>query len=398
MVGIPNSADDDRQEVSNLIRTPEPNIATRISAIYNLDSKVTQWWSKLPLSFRLTTDNISTIPTGQFPKILLINTVYRQCLTALHASIIPLFSWSTEDDAWPTARRLSATIAFDHAREASDIFEAALGNYPDSSAFPSFVAYAAYSGCAIQIPFMWCREQKVRDRAYANVKTNARVIHTLATHWKFAGLLVSLLRFLLSDVRANLVEQEIHLRYIYKMHAKDPVWFENEPRYLDASHLSGVRIHGPRARDSILGHTRILWTPKGHFLKEGEETTDLSVEEDSPRTSADQSPQQAFSGAEARPDDHGGHLASMTAEFQQDPPNQQVPYVQFGNMGAQTGPRTDMYADQVQHFFNPFLDAEVLGTFPNGDLINFSELDTSPMSLNFLDGWAPGIDNNFSTV
>lgn len=176
--------------MSNLIRAPEQKVSTRISAIYNLDTMVTEWWGKLPQRFQLTPANVSTIPMHHFPKILLINTVYRQCLTALHASIIPLFSWSTEDDAWPTARRLSASIAFEHAREASAMFEAVLGYYPDPSAVPSFVAYAAYSGCAIQIPFMWCSEQQVRDRAYANVRTNARLIHAIAKHWKFAGLLV----------------------------------------------------------------------------------------------------------------------------------------------------------------------------------------------------------------
>lgn len=72
------------------------------------------------------------------------------------------------------------------------------------------------------------------------------------------------------------------------MHAKDPISLENEPKYLDASQLKGIHMHGRRARDSILGHTRILWTKDGHCLKEGEETTDLGVEEESRRTSLDQ--------------------------------------------------------------------------------------------------------------
>lgn len=163
-----------------------------MSAIYALDARITEWWSKLPHQFHLSPSNISTIPTNLLPKILLMHTVYRQCLTAIHASIIPLFSWSTEDDAWPAARRLSAIVAFEHTREASTLFEAVLNHYSEPSAIPSFVAYAAYCGCAIQVPFMWCCEQTVRERAYANVKTNARMIHVLARYWKFAALLVGL--------------------------------------------------------------------------------------------------------------------------------------------------------------------------------------------------------------
>ncbi|KAK5058854.1 hypothetical protein LTR84_011118 [Exophiala bonariae] len=204
--------------------------------------------------------------------------------------------------------------------------------------------------------------------------------------------------FLMPSVRANLHEQEVHLRNIYKMHAKDPVWFENEPKYLDANQLKGVRIRGRRARDSILGHTRILWTRQGHFLKQGEETTELNAEDDSPRTSRDTTPQQAIVGAEEPPNDDGRHLMSMPVELQQTPADGPVPYVPFNNPSEQTCPPVDVYAEQMQQFFHPFLDAELLDTFPNGDLINFSELDTSPMSLNFLDGWAPVMDTNLSTV
>jgi hypothetical protein len=73
------------------------------------------------------------------------------------------------------------------------------------------------------------------------------------------------------------------------MHAKDPVSLENEPKYLDASKLKGIRMHGRRARDSILGHTRILWTKEGYFVKKGEEPTDLGAEEDNYQTSVGQS-------------------------------------------------------------------------------------------------------------
>lgn len=84
----------------------------------------------------------------------------------------------------------------------------------------------------------------------------------------------------------------------------------------------------------------------------------------------------------------------MTAELQQDHPNEQLSYISF-NPTASIQP--DLYTEQVQQldFFHPFLDPEMLDIFPGGEVMNFAELDTSPMSLNFLDGWAPGMEASF---
>jgi hypothetical protein len=163
-----------------------------MSAIYKLDAKVSAWWSKLPGYYRLTAVNISAISKDILPKLVLINTVYHQSLTALHASVVPLFSWSTDDEFWPSSQRLSAIIAYEHACEASTLFETVLTRMEDVSSMPSFIAYAAYCGCAVQIPFMWCLEPSVRERAQHNVKTNARTIHCFAKYWKFSALLVSI--------------------------------------------------------------------------------------------------------------------------------------------------------------------------------------------------------------
>lgn len=55
---------------------------------------------------------------------------------------------------------------------------------------PSFISYAAYSGCAIQIPFLWSSNPAVRSRAAGNVRANVQMIHEIAVHWKIAALLV----------------------------------------------------------------------------------------------------------------------------------------------------------------------------------------------------------------
>jgi len=128
--------------------------------------------------------------TSILPKVVLIDIVYHQCLCALHSSIVPLFSWSTGDGSWASARQVSAQIAYDHACAASTVLESALTYLPDANSLPSFVAYAAYCGCAIQIPFLWSSEPRIRDRAQKNVRTNVKIIRILAKLWKFSALLV----------------------------------------------------------------------------------------------------------------------------------------------------------------------------------------------------------------
>lgn len=141
--------------------------------------------------FKLTSSNIAAVPQEALPKLVLINIVYHQSLCALHASIVPLFCLSPGDGSWSSARQLSAQVAFEHACAASALINVVHSTISQLSSMPSFVAYAAYSGCAIQIPFMWCSNETVRERAHANVKSNIRMIHTMAAYWKFAALLVS---------------------------------------------------------------------------------------------------------------------------------------------------------------------------------------------------------------
>lgn len=176
--------------MNNLIKTPETSIASRITAIHALHDKIAEWRRNVPACLQLTPSSLAGIALDVLPKLLLIHTVYHQSLTALHASIVPFFSWSPGDDTWLPARQMSAQIAFDHACAASNLFDATLAHFPRLSALPSFVGYAAYCGCAIQIPFLWCAEEAIRQTAQKNVRTNMRIIELLSQYWKFSSVLV----------------------------------------------------------------------------------------------------------------------------------------------------------------------------------------------------------------
>lgn len=158
--------------------------------IYAFHEKLTHWWHQLPPHFRLTPSHISAVPHDALPKLLLMNTVYHQSFCALHGSIVPLFCGIPGDNSWPSARQSSAQVAFDHASEVSALIQSVLLTYPRLSALSTFVAYSAYCGCAIQIPFMWCLNETIKQRVNTNVKANVKVIHILAPHWKFSEILV----------------------------------------------------------------------------------------------------------------------------------------------------------------------------------------------------------------
>lgn len=155
-----------------------------------MDTKISAWRSRLPQSLELNASTVSQLASNILPKLLLIHIVYHQCLMALHASVVPVFSCSKEDDISTSALQLSAQIAYEHASSSSALFQAVLQTVTDLSVIPSYIGYAAYCGCAILIPFLWCTEDTVRDRARANVKTNARIIHSIARYWKFMSLSV----------------------------------------------------------------------------------------------------------------------------------------------------------------------------------------------------------------
>lgn len=159
--------------------------------IYALDEQLSNWWQQLRPDFKLTPANLPAVSHKLLPKLLLMNITYHQSFCALHSSIVPLFCGLPGDHSWSSARQSSAQVAFDHACDVSALIQSALVSHPKRiSALSLFLAYSAYCGCAIQIPFMWCLNETIKDRVHANVKANIRVIHILAPQWKFAEILV----------------------------------------------------------------------------------------------------------------------------------------------------------------------------------------------------------------
>ncbi|KIW92643.1 uncharacterized protein Z519_06490 [Cladophialophora bantiana CBS 173.52] len=385
-------------EVNALVKSPESSISERLHAIYALDDRISNWWTKLPSSLQLTVDIVPEVPDEALPNLLLLHVVHHQCLCALHASVVPLFCWSAADETWSAARQMSAQVAYDHACAASALVDAVLSNFARLSAIPSFVAYAAYCGAAIQIPFMWSTEPAVKQRAYENVRANVKMIYTLAKYWKFAALL------------------ESHVRYIYQIHAKSPVILEGEPKLiLDSKKLMSFRgTTAVHARESILGHNRILWRNGNVLPRPGEEVADLGAEQEGeveggrggeslidPSPSAVEIPQrrELF---EPRSPSTLSLLAEQPAAplAQQNQPRPPIPGVSLPlqvplPLSSPYAPPPLPIIEQTPglefpclDFFRPFHDPEMLDLFPNGQAMDFSLFATSPrVGLGFLDPW-----------
>ncbi|KAH7148987.1 hypothetical protein B0J13DRAFT_295137 [Dactylonectria estremocensis] len=331
------------------------DFGAKLTDIHTLDEEISSWWRNVQSNFKLSQSNITAVPHDTLPRIMLANLVYHQSLCALHASIVPLFCWASGEESWSTARQVSAQRAFDHASQISELISAVLSTHRSLSAMPNFVAYAAYCGCAIQIPFIWCLNQKIKERAQANVKANITMIHMMANYWKFAALL------------------EVHVRCLYNIHNKGPTILEDEPKYLDTSKLTNFTINAVYARASILEFTGILRSKGDGYVKPGEETKDLGIQESSDIALSYNREQ----------------IQAQKAQLQQ--PHQDtsllLPPQQVDNLGEKSS---------TLDIFSPFFDLEMTNIFSDPDMLDVVQFDTSLLNLDYLemDGWNDGIGTN----
>jgi hypothetical protein len=179
--------------VHQYIRKAEQDWSTQLTSIQTLDGKIQDWWSKVSPSLKVSPSD---------PALLTLQILYHMCLCVLHSSMVPLFSWSSVDEAPSYARQLSAQTAFEHANSISSI----LASTPlPPSRVPGLAGYAAYAACAIQVPFLRCLDPVIKRQAHANVSTNLNVLQGAGIHWKFIELLVSLKKLTKKNIEVDLI-------------------------------------------------------------------------------------------------------------------------------------------------------------------------------------------------
>ncbi|KAK6371287.1 hypothetical protein LTS17_009018 [Exophiala oligosperma] len=387
-------------------KTPD-ELKTRVPAIHALDEELSIWWLQLPPEFRLTPSNLMDTPYDEIPRVMLINMVYHQALCALHASIVPLFCWGDGDETWLSARLLSAQIAYEHACAASELIRAVLSDYDRVCAMPSFVAYAAYCGCAIQIPFMWSPNSVVKDRAHINVKANMEMIRLAAEDWKFSAVL------------------KVFVRCLYNVHKKNPVVLEDEPKHIDPRKLTNFRVNAPHAQASILEFNRILRSKNDGYLSPGQLET-IGIEQDSigagnglesrasnhvaddenpPLIPIPQTPNDTEDDSWLPPhevtcqvaddpplltlheplDNHSSNSASMYPNPEQHPQHYEEPLGVTKSQRASHSQPAVIVPNHTIDIFHPLLDPQMLDLFPDGDVPDLSQFDTSPFNLDYFD-------------
>ncbi|CAG2001950.1 unnamed protein product [Fusarium graminearum] len=326
---------------SPIVRCKETALSSRIQQIFTIEDKLLTWWANVPLRFKVDASANSNVYPESLPKILLINFVYHQSLCALHSSIVPLFCWSKGDTSQSSARQLSAQIAFEHAGAISILTSRILSTSCSLSAMPIFVAYAAYSSCAIQIPFLWCSEPRVRAKARSNVELNMGVIEGMSSYWKLASLL------------------QVYVRCIYDVHKSNPPRISNEPRYTDFAAFSQFGVDSDLAKASILEFTRILRSGESGYVKPGEESRNLITSKASMESSAqvsisgDASLDQMFQGTQ--PD-----ISTMTALDSQ--------FTDFSSSMGNEWPVFDV--------FNSLCEADITSLFFMDDNVDLASVDT----------------------
>lgn len=187
-----------RIRIRSLLKKPCTSFPARLIAIHEIDSEISKWRSTFPAVVEIDSNTGFDETHITIPNLFSLHIIYHQCLCSLHASIVPLFSWSANTDAFQSARQISAQIAYEHANSISRLVQRILDGAHELSRTSSFVGYACYSSCAIQIPFLRCANASVRERAQLNVVSNFKMMNYVARFWKFTALLVWM-RFLLNS-------------------------------------------------------------------------------------------------------------------------------------------------------------------------------------------------------
>ncbi|KAL9476150.1 hypothetical protein ACSS6W_005991 [Trichoderma asperelloides] len=192
-------------------------------------------------------------------------------MSVLHACVIPLFclhsirptdatdtpaaateadtEMETETDpmAYESLQRASAQKALYHARQISHIIsKSALNGVQLLSS--GFTGYAAYSSCAIQLPFLWCRSTNVREMARRNIQVNIAIMDYIQSQWKVVAALRG------------------YIPLLYKHHENMSYSLADEPVNLQLADLNlHCKADSNRATMSILHNNAITWD-KGELL------------------------------------------------------------------------------------------------------------------------------------
>ena len=377
---------------NDLVKSPPAEFADHLSTIYSLEEELQSWWERLPDDLKMRSSDTPPLPpdVDMLPKILLINVFFHQSLCILHSSIVPIFSWGKHADNQSTGLQLSAQVAYDHACEVSRLIQVVLSDYGRLSAITSFIAYAAYCGCAIQIPFMTALDGGVRARSQANVKSNVRMIEIMSEYWKIAGLL------------------RLYVGYLIKMHKRNPIILEGEPKHSSPAGLVSSRNGAAHTRMSILEYVGILRPEGDGYVKPGDEC-DLRAEDEnfatgppsraSPEPARSHLPTAAQSNINVPVSFHRKHheqqfaalpteVRSGLASYSQ--PNIDSQYQQYrpevSEFLGPTGSEQFHLVDQIQDGpdFNPIFGLQPWHIFQDQEMPDFTAWDQSPLNFDYL--------------
>ena len=383
--------------VSSMVRLSSPvNFHEQLSAIYALDQDLKTWWNRLPDCCKLTSTGSLPADDNVVPNVLLINIFYHQSFCVLHSSLVPVFSWSKQKDAWPNALQLSAQTAYEHACEVSLLIGKVLDGYSRLGAMPSFVSYAAYCGCmcsraadtssslvandsigAIQIPFMSSTDALVREKAQRNVATNVKMIETMSTYWKIA----SILRF--------------YVQYLLKVHEQNPSAMAGEPKNSTIETLISFRRNGVKTRTSILEFMGIIRPDGDGYVKPGDEC-DLqaddgnSITEPPSRQSERVTDLEMGDGSSAQQESSMASIGpppqpqpTSDSGFQLDRPTGQYRPGLLSYLGT-AGPEQLDLGMENQDYFNPFFDLQPLNVIYDNTSPGAADFNGCPFSLGYI--------------
>lgn len=275
-----------RSSVCRLAHNDKMIMDEKLPLIQKLSSELKEWKKGLPKC--VDCSYASSGETVKQAQALTVHLIYHQTMCTLHSSIIPLFSFQPQEDGYGLFKSVSAQTALYHARQISTMFIQS-SNWIGSFA-TGFMGYAAYCSTAVQIPFLWCQKESVRENARTNIIANLDALKAIGRHWKLIALLVG--RPVPSKLSVTLylifylILQVEYVPLLYRYHKKMAYSLSDEPHSLDETDLDRHQGRRVAARTSILGYNKVVQYRSQH--QGSNETAKLELDFDDDREKADE--------------------------------------------------------------------------------------------------------------
>ena len=164
-----------------------------IADLFELDSQLSRWSSRLPLPLNYSKRNLSQqLLVHQQHMYIFVHALYHQCRLVLHSSLVPQFCGLPLLDTIPVeVISVSARVALKSAQAISELAADLAALEWDLIQVAPFVGYCMYVSASIHIAFLFSTDTTLAMLARTRLISNLKVLKSMKTYWTNLERLVS---------------------------------------------------------------------------------------------------------------------------------------------------------------------------------------------------------------